>query len=364
MLARNRRYDRVGGARLEGIRIASVGNLAVGGTGKTPLTAWMARELSDRGARPAVLMRGYGHDEALLHRRWNPDVDVVVGPDRVAGAHIARARGAGVAILDDGYQHRRLARDLDLVLLAVEDPRPVRVLPAGPYREPWSGLGRADAVVLTRRRASLAEAEALARAVEAEFPGLVRAAVRLAPGAWTDLEGTPSAPPRGPMLAVAAVARPEAFRADVEERSGEPVELLAFADHHEYTASDTRKIARRAAGRTVVVTEKDAVKLVPHGDALGGARVISQELRWDWGQEAIGTLLDELAGGESPRHGGGSAEAGDAPLERPDAGAARDDDGTVRYDAGRVRDENAPAGHPAAGNRDDARRVGRDARVP
>ena len=357
MLARNRHYDRVGGTRLAGIRIASVGNLAVGGTGKTPLTAWMARELSDRGARPAVLMRGYGHDEALLHRRWNPDVDVVVGPDRVAGARIARTRGADVAILDDGYQHRRLARDLDLVLLAVEDPRPARVLPAGPYREPWSGLARADAVVLTRRGASLAEAEALARAVEAEFPGLVRAALRLGPGAWTDVEGTPSAPPRGPVLAVAAVARPEAFRAAVEERSGEPVELLAFADHHEYTAGDARKIARRAAGRTVVVTEKDAVKLVPHRGVLGGVRVMSQELGWDWGQEAIGSLLDELASGGRTNRGGGSADAADASLERPDAGAARDD-------AGGVRDEEARAGHPAAGNRDDARRVGRDARVP
>ena len=296
--SRNRYYDRVGGTRVEGIRMASVGNLAVGGTGKTPLTGWMAGRLVERGVRAAVVLRGYGRDEVLLHRRWNPAVAVIVGPDRIAGARAAREGGAEVALLDDGFQHRRLARDLDLVVLAVEDPRPLRLLPAGPYREPWSGLARADAVVLTRRGASAQRARALARAVEADFPGLVRAAVHLAPAGWTDLDGMPGAPPEGRVLAVATVARPEDFRDDVARVTGSDVELLEFADHHEYTATDVRGIVRRAAGRTIAVTEKDAVKLAPHAGALVGARVMVQELRWDWGEEAMGSLLDALAAGE------------------------------------------------------------------
>ena len=104
---------------------------------------------------PALLLSGYGTDEVLLHRSWNPSVPVLADPDRVAGARRAVRDGASTVVVDDGFQHRRLARDLDIVLLSVEDPFPGGVLPVGPYREPAESLARAHAIVLTRRGASI-----------------------------------------------------------------------------------------------------------------------------------------------------------------------------------------------------------------
>ncbi|MBW8771569.1 MAG: tetraacyldisaccharide 4'-kinase, partial [Gemmatimonadetes bacterium] len=102
--------------------VLSIGNLSVGGTGKTPLAAWAAKRLLASGATPAVLLRGYGDDEPLVHAALNPDVPVIADPDRVAGARKALAAGADCAILDDGFQHRRLARVADWVLVSAEQP--------------------------------------------------------------------------------------------------------------------------------------------------------------------------------------------------------------------------------------------------
>ena len=152
---RNGAYERDVGERVPGLRVISVGNLAVGGTGKTPLSAWVARFLSDRGVATAIVSRGYGRDELVLHRQWNPEVAVEADSDRILAAVRARDAGAAVAVLDDGFQHRRLARDLDLVILAAEDRFPGRLLPTGPYREPAASLARADVILVTRRTALL-----------------------------------------------------------------------------------------------------------------------------------------------------------------------------------------------------------------
>src|SRR6478735_8755780 len=123
------------------IPVLSIGNLSVGGTGKTPLAAWAAERLRAAGAKPAVLLRGYGGDEPLVHAALNPDIPVIADPDRVAGAHQALAAGADCAILDDGFQHRRIARIADWVLIAAEQPPThARLLPAAPWREPTSAL--------------------------------------------------------------------------------------------------------------------------------------------------------------------------------------------------------------------------------
>ena len=145
-----------------GLPTVSVGNLSVGGTGKTPVSAWVAAELIRLGARPAILLRGYGADEQLVHERLNPSVPVIADADRVAGAARARAVGATVLVLDDAFQHRRAARDVDLVLVATEQSGAHRLLPAGPLREGRASLRRASVLVLTRKSASLAEAEAAA----------------------------------------------------------------------------------------------------------------------------------------------------------------------------------------------------------
>ena len=298
---RDRRFGRHGGARIEGLSVVSVGNLAVGGTGKTPCAAWVAEVLRAAGAPTSLLVSDHGEDEALLHRGWNPDVPVIADRDRVAGALRARADGARVVVLDDGFQHRRLARDLDLVLLAVEDRFPGPVLPRGPYREAPHALSRTDAVLVTRRSATAEEARALAAVVEQRFPGVVKGGVHLAPGAWVGLDGRIGSPPVGDVLAVCAVARPRDFRSTVEARVGGMVELVAFADHHEYSRADAQRLRERAGARPIVVTEKDAVKLHAYRHVVGEAYVLTQKLRWDWGEENVYALLATLTSGVTGR---------------------------------------------------------------
>lgn len=288
---RNRRFDRQGGKRIEGVRVLSVGNLAVGGTGKTPLAAWVARRAAGQGRGVAIVARGYGRDEVLLHRRWNPDLPMVADPDRIAAVRQAKAQGVGVVVLDDGFQHRRLARDLDMVLLAAEDPFPARTLPQGPFREPAAALTRAHAVVVTRRTATAADALAVARRVTAEHGHLTLAVVALVPGPWQDLQGGPADPPEGPTLCAAAVARPDAFAAQVAAASGSDTELVSFPDHHDYTAADAEALRARAGTRTLVVTEKDAVKLMDLATHLGPVRVLTQTLQWEEGEDALTTLV-------------------------------------------------------------------------
>ena len=163
---RDWRYSQSGDAvHASAIPVLSLGNITVGGTGKTPVAAWAAAQLRDRGAHPAIVMRGYGDDEPLVHARLNADVPVIVDADRVHGAERAREMGADCVILDDGFQHRRIARIADWVLVAAERWRDdLRVLPSGPLREPLSALRRANVLVVTRKSASRADAEEIAHA--------------------------------------------------------------------------------------------------------------------------------------------------------------------------------------------------------
>jgi len=241
---RNRAYDRRGGERVAGLVVVSVGNLSVGGTGKTPVSAWLARLLRERGAETVLLARGYGEDELLLHRRWNPEVSVVADPDRLRGARTALRGGAAAAVLDDGFQHRALARDADVVLLSAEEGPPGHLLPRGPFREPLAALARADAVVVTRRTASADEARRLAERVRAAYPHLL-------------------------------------------------------ADHHPYSDADAGAIRTRAGARTVVTTEKDAVKLQVRAALLGPVRVLVQALTWEAGGEELAELVTSVAGREA-----------------------------------------------------------------
>lgn len=273
---RNRVYDRgTLPVRHLSVPVVSVGNLVVGGTGKTPVSSWLATEIHKAGHRPAILSRGYGRDEIELHRRWNPDVPVLTGRDRTRVGMRAIEEGANVLVLDDGFQHRRLARDLDLVLLAAEQPFPGRLLPSGPYRERPSALRRAHAVLVTHRVEAAGGAEAIASRLGASFPELLVGTLRLAASGWKDLEGEGGALPEGSLLAVTSVARPGDFVRLVVETTGTRPALLAFPDHHEFSSSDADTIRRRAAGRAIVTTEKDAVKLVRLAEALPPTHVLT-----------------------------------------------------------------------------------------
>jgi tetraacyldisaccharide 4'-kinase len=256
------------------------------------MVGWVTAEILASGAATAVLVGEAGADEADLHRRWNPGVDVLVDQNRVSGARRARSAGCRVVVVDDGFHHTELARDLDLVLISADDPFPAPVLPRGPYRETASALGRAGAIIVTRRAAPVEHALEVAAATERAWPKTSIGVVSLEPGALVRLDGTPPrAAPSGDVLAVCGVARPDAFAAAVRKRVRGDVELLAFADHHAYDGVDAERIRRRARGRPVVTTEKDAVKLERWRAELGETYVLHDRLRWERGESALRALL-------------------------------------------------------------------------
>jgi tetraacyldisaccharide 4'-kinase len=285
-----------------GIPVVSVGNLSVGGTGKTPVAAWIAGELERRGSRPAVVMRGYGDDEPVVHRELNPGVPVVVDPDRVRGARAAASRGAGVVVLDDAFQHRRIHRDVDIVLLACDgfDAR-ARVLPAGPLRESPGGLARASLVVLTRKAATGLEVSAARDFVASHAPGVAVATAHLTPVALRSLDSREEREPgalRGKrVLVFAAIANPAALVRQLEELGGN-IELRAFPDHHAYSEADIRELARAAREADLAVcTLKDAVKL-----RKGWPReavppwYVSQRVIFEEGEDVVRRMLDGVHG--------------------------------------------------------------------
>ncbi len=283
-------------------RVISVGNLTVGGTGKTPAALWLAGALRRRGRRVAIVARGYrkrrpgvvvvgvdgralvspeeGGDEAVMlaERFAGP---VLTGERRVAAAQAACARfGADTIVLDDGFQHRALARDADLVLVS-DDAAARRLLPAGSRREPTAALGRADAI-LTVGNAPPAWLP-LPHTLPA-FHGRLRpeALVRREQAGWT-LEPVEALAGRA-VVAVAGVARPDRVRATLEGCGARVVRLLGFPDHHAYDDADTAAIAAAAGDGLLVATEKDYVKLAGRSglESLRALRVsldVSDEAR-------------------------------------------------------------------------------------
>ena len=246
----------------------SVGNLSVGGTGKTPVAAWAVARLRERGAHPAVVLRGYGGDEPLVHEVLNPGTPVVSDPDRIRGTRTAQAAGADCVVLDDAFQHRRLARTADWVLVSAErSTHTSHVLPAGPLREPTRALARADVAIITRKAASPALAESAAERVES-MTRAGAAIVHLAPSALVDARDGASrsldALRGARVVAVAAIGEPEAFHTQLRGLGVRDLGAVSFRDHHPFDAADVAQLLRSAASADAVVcTLKDAVKLAP-----------------------------------------------------------------------------------------------------
>lgn len=274
------------------IPVVSVGNLTAGGTGKTPFAVMLASALADRGKRPAVLSRGYGRrkgapepltvsdgraigcsvdesgDEPMLMARKLADkgIPVIVGADRLASASRAAEMGADLAILDDGFQHRRLRRDFDIVLLDQRKPFGNGLpLPAGRLRESPRSLRRADTVVMTRAEGEDAPRQVvrhlrrgapvfISRHVPAslvEIGDWRRGAVGLAAGEIHD-----------EVLLFSGVAVPGSFRLSAESLGLRVARHLRFPDHQRYGEPELRRIEEAGAKyRTAVTTEKDAVRL-------------------------------------------------------------------------------------------------------
>jgi tetraacyldisaccharide 4'-kinase len=258
------------------VGVFSVGNLTAGGTGKTPFVEYLAGFLRERGYLVAVLSRGYGgdggrNDEALLLEENLPDVPHLQGPDRAALAAVAvEELESEVLVLDDGFQHRRLARDLDIVLLDATCPWGFgHLLPRGLLREPPSSLRRAGAIVLTRcDQAAPAELEALRLRVARLAPGVPVAETVHEPLALVQGSGAGTSPEmlRGqPVAGLCGIGNPEAFRRTLVDLGARLVDFRVYPDHHRYTRQDVEELrdwARSLPGDAVVVTtQKDMVKL-------------------------------------------------------------------------------------------------------
>jgi tetraacyldisaccharide 4'-kinase len=274
---RNRLFDRGWKAsHRAGVPVVSVGNLTVGGTGKTPCVEYIARRYRAWDLRVTILSRGYGshegpNDEALVLEENLPDVPHLQGPDRVALARIAvEELESEVLVLDDGFQHRRLARNLDVVLLDATEPwGHGYLLPRGLLRESPRGLRRADLIVLTRCDQVAGEAiERLRHQVGRWAPGVPVLLASHRPAEWINaeqrtqalavLQGTPAA-------AFCGLGNPEAFRRTLLDLGVMVGAFRVFPDHHAYTRTDVedlRNWARQEATAGVVVTtQKDLVKL-------------------------------------------------------------------------------------------------------
>ncbi|MDH4351548.1 MAG: tetraacyldisaccharide 4'-kinase [Gemmatimonadota bacterium] len=276
-----------------------VGNLQVGGAGKTPLASWVATWLADRGSRPGILLRGYGGDEAPLHRAAVPTAVVVEDPDRQRGARAAQAAGAAVLVLDDNAQHLAVIPDRQLLLLGVEVLQgPRALLPAGPWRQPWD-TGTADVVVLTRRMAS-DEAVADARTLVARaYPGTGIAVARLQIVGWRHLRDGSSvsatALADAALFVLCGVADPRPFAAHAR-RLGTVRAFRYFRDHAPYPTTRIRSIARAAESTGVdyvVTTAKDAVKLRAAWPADAPPVLVGDlGVRWDGGEEVVTRELE------------------------------------------------------------------------
>ncbi|MFH1748594.1 MAG: tetraacyldisaccharide 4'-kinase [Planctomycetota bacterium] len=274
---RNLYYQQVKtAARSAGVPVISVGNITVGGTGKTPLTIEIVRRLRAMGRQPAILTRGYGAvagqtaDEVLEYELTVPDVPVVVDSNRVRGAEVALTQHtADCLVLDDGFQHRRLRRALDIVLIDALNPWAGGwLLPAGGLREPLTNLRRAHWILLTRSNQvepnMVQDVMALLQGYAPQAT-IIKTAVEgehLLDMAGAERDVKELADRR--ILPVCGIGNPQSFLDLVERLNGIAVDALIFADHHRYSDADVEKIkqaARRQNVEWVVTTRKDWVKL-------------------------------------------------------------------------------------------------------
>jgi tetraacyldisaccharide 4'-kinase len=268
--------------------VVSVGNLRVGGTGKTPTVACVARVLLEAGERPAILSRGYARrsapdgvvvvsdgqriradldrsgDEPLMLARAVEGACVLVSPDRYLAGRLAEVHfGATVHVLDDGFQHLALARGTDLLIVSAEDLADARTLPAGRLREPLAAAPAAHALLVPSDTEEQARTVAASLGVETAFR-LVR---KTGEPRRLDVVGA-SAPARAsvPVVAAGGVARPDRFFEDLRAAGWDVKRTVSFPDHHRFSRADVAGLAetaRSAGARAIVTTEKDMVRLLP-----------------------------------------------------------------------------------------------------
>lgn len=307
---RNRLYDR----RLRRIhcidcKVISVGNLTVGGTGKTPLVEYIAGYLHDLGRKVVILSRGYKaragrpNDEKLLLAENLPDVPHIAWKDRVAaGRQAVTDHDAQVVVMDDGFQHRRLGRDLDIVTIDAMSPFGYGyLLPRGLLREPPESLARADVVVITRSR--LVDPEHLL--------DLEEQVARFAPQAlvvhaveqvlcFQDLKGNerpPDALVGKRVVAFCGIGNPEAFRQTITDLGVNVAAAFVYDDHQQYTKDHLKAVDRVATDRNaeaILTTQKDRVKIPAEFPWKHDLLVVKIGMRITQGETAFRRRIDEV----------------------------------------------------------------------
>jgi len=306
---RNDKFDRGQGVTNVSVPVISVGNITVGGTGKTPMVIDLAQRLQRLKRTPAIIARGYrapdgrAGDEELLIRRRVPDACYIANPNRANGATEAISGGSDAIVLDDGFQHRALARDLDIVLIDATCPFGFDyVLPRGLLRESVLGLHRANLIIVTRCDAVAEEVVADIHARLAELaPGCPILSCSHKPMSIARVDGTDLSSDPGEFLAgknalaFCGLAQPQAFEQTVSSLGATMVASRRWPDHHAYNASEVRAMLENANPRKIelcVTSEKDAVKLAE----LAGVdldRVVVVQVAIDFAGED-GTILDAL----------------------------------------------------------------------
>ena len=248
------------------VPVVSVGNLTLGGTGKTPFTVLLADHFREEGRRPAVLIRGYGDDEHRLLRDELPDTPVFTGKNRVRSAMEASREDRNILILDDGYQHRKIRRDANILLVDGEEMFGNGFLfPRGVLREPAGSAGRADLIVVTKSdRMEEADKEKVTGILEKFAPGKPVSFARHLPRFLTDVTGEVSSLEtlKGQdICAVCGIADPAYFGFTLEEAGARVAGRVVFEDHHRYGRKDIDHIAAVCGGMKIVITKKDHVKM-------------------------------------------------------------------------------------------------------
>jgi tetraacyldisaccharide 4'-kinase len=315
--ARNARYDRGVGVHTLGVPVVSVGNIEVGGTGKSPVVRWIAERALANRCVPLIALRGYrSHggvsDEASEHQLLLPAARLAVGARRLGEIRQAMSTdpSIGCVILDDGFQHRRIARDLDLVLVDAR-ARGLRgaLLPLGRLRESCESMARASAVIVTR-----------ASSVDMQLSALLESMHGRPPIAWCDhtwaalaihsmepcgrrvCEPQPVEWLRGRRVSVwAGVGRPTDFAAQARACGAEVVHTARLGDHARYgrTRVATLTVSARGEGaEAILMTMKDWVKVAPDHSVIGLPVIVPRlEIRFIAGESALANKLDSLFGG-------------------------------------------------------------------
>ncbi len=305
---RNRRFDSGAHEIFDlPVPVISVGNITTGGTGKTPLVMNLARRLTDRNLRPAIVSRGYksAHDhlgdELTMISQRLPNVQCIANPNRADGAHAAIATGANVILLDDGFQHRQLARDLNIVVIDATNPFGFgHLLPRGLLRERQTSLIRADLVLISR--SDLVDNDATSALVDhvaqlAPASTIIRC-VHQPTGLYT-LETREKAEKPTRAILFAAIGNPTSFEKTIRNTGIDVVQTRWWPDHHNYDGRDIAELRRLASGvehDALLTTEKDAVK-IGELDLSGLAPILVQPIDIaypDNGENVLNEHLDRV----------------------------------------------------------------------